>query len=228
MKIVSALLLLAVAFVPALAANYAGPEAVNFAAVLPPPAAADSPTTTIEIDQVLALQKTRTPEQAARCAQIEAEDIWRFGSEVVGPWFTAANLPKTAAFFAKVREDIIGVNHTAKALYPRRRPSFVDPRVQPCVECKDTPAYPSGHGIQSSTWALLLGAIFPDRADDFILRAATTRNFKAIAGVHYPSDLAAGQAVGEAFGRELLKNAEVQQAIATLRAEAAAARTAKP
>ncbi len=218
------LLFLATA-VSSLAANYLAPDALNFAALLPPPPTADSPTTKVEIDQILALQKTRTPEQAARCAQIEGEDLWLFGSEVVGPWFNAAKLPKTAAFFAKVREDFIAVNRAAKDRYPRKRPSFVDPRVQPCVECKDTPAYPSGHGIQSSVWAVLLGAVFPEKADDFVLRAATTRNYKAISGVHYPSDLAAGQAIGEAMGRELLKLREVQRVLAEVREEVAAART---
>ena len=222
MKSLAALLLLATSCVRALAANYAGPETVNFAALLPPPPAADSPTTVVEINQVLELQKTRTPEQVARCVQIEGEDLWLLRSEVVGPLFTAANLPKPATFFARVREDFIAVNRAAKDRYPRRRPSFVDPRVQPCVECKDTPAYPSGHGIQSSTWAVLLGVVFPERADDFIARAATTRNFKAISGVHYPSDLAAGQAIGEAFGQALLKNPEVLKALAEIREEISA------
>lgn len=224
MKSFLAPLLFAISTAVALAANFLAPDALNLPSLLPPPPAAGSPATKIEIDQILALQKTRTPEQAARCAQIEAEDIWLFGSEVVGPWFTAANLPKTAAFFAQVREDFIAVNRAAKELHPRKRPSFADERVKPCVECKDTPSYPSGHGIQSSVWAVLLGEIFPDQAGEFLVRAATTRNYKAIAGVHYPSDLAAGQAVGEALGRALLKNPAVQQAMAGLRAEAANAR----
>jgi acid phosphatase (class A) len=224
MKALSVFLVtLAFATAAAAAANFLAPDALKLPSLLPPPPAAESPTTKIEIDQILALQKTRTPEQAARCAQIETEDLWLFGSEVVGPWFTAARLPKTAAFFGQVREDFLAVNRAAKELYPRRRPSFVDERVKPCVECKDTPSYPSGHGIQSSLWAVLLGEIFPGKADAFILRAATTRNYKAISGVHYPSDLAAGQAVGEAFGRALLKNPHVQQIITELRREAASA-----
>jgi membrane-associated phospholipid phosphatase len=225
MKLLPLLVLLAV---PALASNFLPPGALNLPSLLPPPIAPDSPTTKIEIDQILALQKTRTPEQAARCVQIETETVWLFGSEVVGPWFSEANLPKTAAFFAQVREDFIAVNRAAKELYPRKRPPFVDDRVKPCVECKDTPSYPSGHGIQSSVWAVLLGEIFPDQAGDFLLRAATTRNYKAISGVHYPSDLAAGQAVGEALGKALLKNPAVQKAIAELRAEAVIARKEQP
>lgn len=210
--------------VAAFAGNFVAPDALNLPALLPPPPATDSPATRVELDQILALQRTRTPEQAARCVQIETEDIWVFGSEVVGPWFTAANLPKTAAFFARVREDFIAANRAAKDMFPRKRPPFVDEKVKPCVECKDTPSYPSGHGIQSSVWALLLRELFPDKAGDFLVRAATTRKFKVLSGVHYPSDLAAGQAIGEALGRAMLKNPAVQKAIGDLRAEVAAQR----
>ena len=55
-------------------------------------------------------------------------------------------------------------------------------------------------------------------------RAGETRHYKLLSGVHYPSDLAAGQAVGEALARALLKNSAVQQAIGELRAETAAYR----
>lgn len=195
--------------------------AFDLPALLPSPPAAGSPASFAELEIVLQAQAVRTPEQVARCVQIEHEDIWLFGSEIVGPWFTAANLPKTAAFFAAVREDFIPVNRAAKALHPRKRPPFADPRVKPCVEFADTGAYPSGHGIQSSLWAGLLVEILPEHAAGFARRAGETRHYKLLAGVHYPSDLTAGQAVGEALARELLKNPSVRELIAELRAETA-------
>lgn len=207
--------------VAAAAAPFLPSAALDFAALLPPPPAAGSPAALTELDAVLQAQAARTPEQAARCVQIENETVWLFGSEVVGPWFTAANLPMTAAFFAAVREDFIPVNRAAKALHPRKRPPFADPRVKPCVEFADTGAYPSGHGIQSSLWAGLLAEILPDHAAGFDRRAGETRHYKLLSGVHYPSDLTAGQAVGEALARELLKNSAVQQMIEELRAEMA-------
>ncbi len=203
------------------AANFLPPGALDLPALLPPPPAAGSPAALAELDTVLQAQAARTPAQAARCVQIENETIWLFGAEVAGPWFTAANLPKTAAFFAAVREDFIPVNRAAKALHPRQRPPFADPRVKPCVEFADTGSYPSGHGIQSSLWAGLLAEILPGHAAGFAQRAGETRHYKLLSGVHYPSDLAAGQAVGEALARELLKNPAVQKIIAELRAEAA-------
>jgi acid phosphatase (class A) len=206
----------------ATAAPFLSPDPIDLPGLLPPP-----PAALTEIDAVLQAQAARTPEQAARCVQIEHETIWLFGSEVVGPWFTAGNLPKTAAFFAAVREDFIPVNRAAKALHPRKRPPFADPRVKPCVEFSDTGAYPSGHGIQSSLWAGLLAEILPDHAAGFAKRAGETRHYKLLSGVHYPSDITAGQAVGEALARELLKNPTVRQMIAELRAEMAPHRQKK-
>lgn len=223
MKFPHALLLLAAlgAVAWAKAAPFLPPAALDLPTLLPPPPAAGSPAALAEIETVLRVQATRTAEQAARCIQIEHETIWLFGSEVVGPWFTAANLPKTAAFFAAVREDFVPVNRAAKALHPRQRPPFADARVQPCVEFADTGAYPSGHGIQSSLWAGLLAEILPDHAAGFAQRAAETRRYKLLSGVHYPSDLTAGQAVGEALARELLKDPVVLKMISELRAETA-------
>jgi acid phosphatase (class A) len=197
------------------------PGALDLQALLPAPPAADAPETRSELDELLQLQTARTPAQAARCIQIEGEDIWLFGSEVLGPWFNAANLPQTAAFFAAVRNDFIPVNRAAKAVWPRRRPPFADARVVPCVEFSDSGAYPSGHGIQSSMWAGLLAAIFPDQAAGFERRAQETLRYKLLSGVHYASDLRAGRVVGEALAQEFLKNPAVQKLVGELRVEAA-------
>ena len=219
MKRLAALFLLAA--VPAFAAHFLTADAIDLKALLPASPAADSAVTRAELAMVLQLQAARTPEQAVRCRQIEGEDIFLFGSEVLGPWFNAAQLPQTAAFFARVREDFLPVNRAAKDVYPRRRPPFADPRVKPCVDFADTGAYPSGHGIQSSLWAALLAEIFPEQAAGFAGRAEETRRYKLISGVHYSTDLAAGRLLGEAVARELLKSAAVQKAVTEIRAEAA-------
>jgi acid phosphatase (class A) len=204
---------------PAFAANFIEPGAIDLPALLPAPPAADSLVTRAELEVVWQLQVLRTPEQAARCRLIENEDIFFFGAEVLGPWFNAAALPQTAAFFARVREDFLPINRAAKAVWPRRRPPFLDPRIKPCVEFSDTGAYPSGHGIQSSLWAALLSEIFPAQASGFRYRAEETRRYKLLSGVHYPTDLVAGQIVGEAFASELLKNPAVRKSLDELRAE---------
>ncbi len=215
------LTLFVLAALPASAAHFLAPGALDIPALIGPPPAADSLITRSELETVLLLQELRTPAQATRAAVIETETIWRFGGDVVGPWFTAENLPKTAALFAKVREDFIPCNRNSKALWPRRRPPYVDARVKPCVETTNSGAYPSGHGIQSSLWAALLSELMPAHTAGFAARAAETRRMKMLSGVHYPSDLTAGQVLGEALAREMLKSPALQQALREIRPELA-------
>ena len=203
------------------APHFLASGAINIRDVITPPPAPDSIVTRAEFEVLVQLQATRTAEQAARCKAIESEDIFLFGSEVAGPQFSAANLPGTAAFFALVREDFISINRAAKAIWPRRRPSFLDERIKPCVEFSDSGAYPSGHGIQSALWAALLSELMPEHAAGFAERAAETRRFKTLSGVHYPSDIVAGQILGEAVAREMLKNPALQKQLEELRTELA-------
>lgn len=204
------------------AARFVPPDSLDLAALIGPPPAADSIVTRAELETVLLLQELRTPVQAARANEIELETLFGFAADAVGPWFTADALPRTAALFTQVREDFIPVNRASKALWPRRRPPYVDARVQPCVETTDSGAYPSGHAIQSSLWALLLSELLPDHAAAFAARAAETRKMKLLSGVHYPSDLEAGRRVGEALARKMLASPRMQAALIAARAEIAA------
>ena len=209
------------AAVPLAGAHFVGPQALDLAALIGPPPAADSIVTRAELETVLLVQELRTPAQAVRANEIEHETLFGFAADVMGPWFTAASLPRTAALFAQVREDFLPVNRAAKAVWPRRRPPYVDPRIRPCVETTDSGAYPSGHAIQSSLWAALLSELLPEHAAGFAARAAETRRMKLFSGVHYPSDLEAGRVLGEALAREMLRSPGLQTQLQAARAEIA-------
>jgi membrane-associated phospholipid phosphatase len=211
------------AAIPAYAGHFIPDNALDYRALLTPPPAADSLVTRAELDVVLQFQDLRTPALAKRAQEIENETLFSFAGDVVGPWFTAEKLPQTAALFAAVREDFIPVNRASKALWPRKRPPYADARVKPCVEYSDSGSYPSGHGIQSALWAVLLSELLPDHAAGFQARALETRRLKLFTGVHYPSDLEAGRILGEALAREMLKSPALQTALADARAEIAAA-----
>jgi len=206
---------------PAFAGHFVADHVLDYRALLTPPPAADSLVTRAELDVVLQFQDLRTPALAKRAQEIENETLFSFTSDVVGPWFTAGKLPQTAALFAAVREDFIPVNRASKALWPRKRPPYADARVKPCVEYSDSGSYPSGHGIQSALWAVLLAELLPEHAAGFQSRALETRRMKLFTGVHYPSDLEAGRFLGEALAREMLKSPVLQQALVEARQEIA-------
>src|SRR6478609_3915001 len=217
-----ALFALLVSVTPAFAGHFVADNALDYRALITPPPAADSLVTRAELDVVLQFQDLRTSALAKRAQEIENETLFSFASDVVGPWFRQESLPKTAALFAAVREDFVAVNRASKALWPRKRPPFADPRVKPCVEFSDSGAYPSGHDIQSALWAALLAELLPDHAAGSQTRALETRRMKMFTGVHYPSDLEAGRLVGEALAREMLQSPALQQALAEARLEIAA------
>jgi acid phosphatase (class A) len=204
------------------AANFIAPDAVDPAKLLPLPPAPDSLIQHAEIEVLLLLQTERIPAQVARAKLVDGENVFVFGSGVLGSWFNAANLPQTAAFFAKVADDLGPINRVTKGAFNRRRPPFQDSRIKPCVEVPESSSYPSGHSFRSAIWAALLSAAFPDQANAFTLRAEETRWCRLLAGVHHPSDVEAGRILGEAVARELLKSPGVQKALEELRAEAAA------
>lgn len=213
---------LAFAFpLPAAAAHFLVAGSIEPQKLIPPAPASDSLVEHAEIEVILNLQHARTPAQVARAQQIQNEDVFFFGSDVLGHWFNADNLPKTAKFFAELREDFTPVGHLTKKTFNRRRPPYQDARVKPCVEFSDTSSYPSGHATQSAMWAALLREIFPDHAEGFAARAAETRWYRVIGGAHHPTDVEAGRILGEAEARVLLKNPAVQKAIGELQAEAA-------
>jgi acid phosphatase (class A) len=206
---------------PAPATHFLAVDAINLPALLPAPPADTSLVTHAELEVLYQLQVERTPAQVARARLVDAEDIFSFGSDVLGPWFEAKNLPRTAAFFAQVGDDLTPISRAAKGLYNRRRPAFLDARLKPCVEFSDTPSYPSGHGMRSALWASVLTTLFPDQAEGFAHRAAESRWGRLLGGVHYPSDVEAGRIVGEALAHAMLAQPGVQKALAEVRAETA-------
>jgi acid phosphatase (class A) len=73
----------------------------------------------------------------------------------------------------------------------RVMPSLADPGV-------NSPSYPSARAASSRVWALLLADIFPHRRESLMSMAERSAQLRLIAGVHFPSDLAAGTLVANA------------------------------
>src|SRR5205809_4501222 len=95
---------------------------INLLTLLPPPPAKDSTQTRAELGEILTVQVTRTREMEARAVAAVAENIWRFADIINNPKFTAAALPKFAAFFDRVVETEGAVVDPAKDVWKRPRP----------------------------------------------------------------------------------------------------------
>ena len=105
--------------------------------------------------------------------------------------------PATALLLeAAARIGLLAVQH-AKALHPRRRPSQVCPALKPPIAIPGHSSYPSGHATQAWLMQLCLRDAIQGTGTakaGLVIEAQAMRigRVREIAGLHYPSDSAAG------------------------------------
>ena len=184
-------------------AAWISPAQFDFKAILPGPPADDSPEHKQEIDRMLDLQFRRTPDEVKRCQSEEDVTVFAF-STVLGGGFNAQDLPATARLMHEVYAEAREVSNAAKLQWRRVRPPLAEPRIRPCVMLEHTASYPSGHAVRGVVWATLLADVFPQRKAELMARGIQIGDDRFLAGMHYPSDVTAGQILGAEIAKRLL------------------------
>lgn len=190
-----------------------------FVASFQPPPAKDSPQTRAELDELLAVQASRTPAQAEAARADRKTEVRRFygalGLDAADP----PDLPKTERLAEHVEDDVRIAVRSAKDFFRRLRPFEIEPRIDNCIDnVKADLSYPSGHAAFGWSMAYLLSRLAPERRDALETRATEFARQRMVCGVHYPSDLEAGRLAAQRLLAEMEKNPE-------FRAEADAAAT---
>jgi membrane-associated phospholipid phosphatase len=93
-------------------------------------------------------------------------------------------------------DDAVAATWAAKQAAERPRPSHVDPSIATALAVPGSPSYPSDYAAAATAAAAVLGYLFPDRANTFAAKAEEAMRTRLLAGVEYPSDVAAGSAIG--------------------------------
>jgi acid phosphatase (class A) len=167
----------------------------DFANLLPPPPADGSARDKSDMQALLALQKTLTPERMERIQADTEQTVYRVAGEVLGPSFTKERFPLAGAFFDKVNKDsAVGVR-TIKQKYKRLRPFQADKEVQSpanIAAASQGPTYPSGHGTFGAEVALLLSMMVPEKRAELFARGWQYGEQRIASGVAYPSDWEGG------------------------------------
>lgn len=88
----------------------------------------------------------------------------------------------------------------AKYAYNRVRPSEFDSTLETAIANPDSPAYPSEYAAAAGAAVAVLSYIFPEDAEHFASLAQQSTDSRLLAGVEYPSDIAAGLAIGQQIG----------------------------
>lgn len=173
-----------------------------------------------ELDELRQIQASMTAADFAAAARDDkSEDVTAFAA-IMGPGFNLATLPKTAALFAIVRAEEKNAAKLAKGYFLRNRPWTQDSALKTCTRA-DAPqsSYPSGHATMGYSMAVILAALAPENAPALLKRAEVYAENRLACGVHYRSDIVAGQVLGTVVAEELLLNPTFQQAFEAAKTE---------
>lgn len=187
-------------YVPPTRLYYAQEKAIQAIQLVPPPAEG-SESDRRDLAELLRLQAARTPADCERALKEAASGYENFFGDI-GP-FSLPLRPEPAAFLRRVRADAARATYAFKKRFARRRPFLRDAGIKPCLKLEEGYAYPSGHSALAVTFALVLADLRPDLRSALLERAANISRGRALGGVHHPSDIEAGKALGAALHAEL-------------------------
>jgi len=192
------LVLLMLGAAPALSLSdkpYLAETDADFANLLPAPPADGSARDQSDMQALLALQKTLTPERLERIQADTQQSVYQVAGEVLGPTFTKDRFPLAGAFFDKVNKDSAAGVGAIKRKYKRLRPFQASKEVQSppnIAAASQGPTYPSGHGTFGAEVAILLSMMVPEKRSELFARGWQYGEQRILSGVAYPSDWEAG------------------------------------
>jgi len=193
------------------------PKAAEWAALLGPHPDPGSDAGKADLAIVLWHQRTRTPTDVQRAVAGVKLPLELF-APAAGRSLQAAQFPKTIALAEQAWKALRIVTSDLKQHFQRPRPFLGDPRVQPVLERDPSPSYPSGHATCGLAYALVLAELAPDRREALLIQGRQIGYDRVIGGVHYPSDVEAGQRLAQAFITTWLADPKHRAEVTTVRA----------
>jgi acid phosphatase (class A) len=191
------------------------------ATLLPPPPLMDSPEQAADMDEVRAVYHAASDADKQAAYAEKKFTVFNF-TGAVGSFFVETNLPKTAAFFAKVQADAETVTDLGKDYFHRPRPYVTDTNLAN-GKLEKSFSYPSGHSTESMVLALVLADLIPDKHDAIIAHARLMGWHRVQIARHYPTDIYAGRVLAQAIVKQMKKDDDYQKDFAMVKSEIAAA-----
>jgi acid phosphatase (class A) len=203
--------------------HFLAPGDVDWKPLLKGPPALGSDQAKADLDTVLDWQQKRTGEDVKRCKAEESLSPDAF-ADILGDKFDLKKLPVTAKLLKDVASDTIAIAGPVKDQFARPRPPKFDSRVKPCVHIETSGSYPSSHAARGVVWASVLAQLYPDQKEKLIARGKQIGDDRFIAGIHFPTDVEAGQTLGNLVFEKLVTNEKFKASLAAAKAEIDAAK----
>jgi membrane-associated phospholipid phosphatase len=194
LRILLTILALAWAAVLPLRAGQAAPDWAAVAGAYP---AAGTLRAQEEAAILLWLQGARTRADVGRVQAEGHPDLALFLGAIGSS--CASAYPATRDLLRRAREDLKPVVAGLKARFARPRPHVTDPALTPALPDDDTCSFPSKHAALGALYAALLARLDPADQAALAEEGRLIGDDRALAGLHWPSDVEAGQRVGAAF-----------------------------
>jgi acid phosphatase (class A) len=205
---------------PAPDPHWLSPEEIKaIAATVPPPPAPGSPADQADLQTEIDVQNNRTLERSQQAKQDASLALALFLTDV-NPALNAKNDPMLYLFFQQVGHEASAVNGASKARFGRPRPFIAHADVIHPLGTIGGSSYPSGHATVAFCDAVILGQIFPDKADLFLDDAKRIAQSRVVMGVHYTTDIQEGERDGRETARVLLTKPDFLARLTEVKAEA--------
>lgn len=217
---------------PGILAPYLPMESIpDGLALLPPPPAPGSPEILLDEDvnrRYGALRNSPRWTQAIQDADLDFPRAAGTFSCTLGIPITEQDTPYLYMLLRRSFTDAAISTLKAKSHYKRIRP-FVVHNTSTCSpgweeELRKDGSYPSGHSTIGWTWALILSELDPGRGDAILLRGRAFGESRLACGVHWQSDVMAGQFMACAVAARLHASPAFLADLAAAKAEITAAR----
>lgn len=175
------------------------------AAAVPPLLPAGSPELLADVaasDRLRALENTDRWTLATRHAEVRPALALAHFDCALGFRVASADSPRLVSILDKVLHDANEAAELAKTHGFRPRPVGADPDRPACqvvsAAGRASASYPSGTASVGAAYGAAIAALAPDRADEANRIGHEIGISRAVCGMHYPRDVAEGEAVGRA------------------------------
>lgn len=173
---------------------------------LPPPPSAGSPKDRRDYAELREWQETRTREECKTAGTQSRMDLDSFFGPQAGI-LTASELRAVEILLSQLRDTVSRETKPFKERYSRLRPYEADHTIKPCVRKPGgAKSYPSSHAAMGIVMSKVLADLLPGSQTDIIAQGIRIGTNRVLGGVHHPSDVRAGQNLGEEIYEALRSN----------------------
>lgn len=183
-----------------------------------------TPTALAEVAILSWLQRSRTQADVGRVLAEAHPSLGCFAPALTPPASLSASghpaagislsdYPLTQALLAQARTDLEPILARLQNGFARPRPYLSFPALTPAIPEEAGPSYPSSHATLGVVYARVLSQFEPANRDALMGVGTLLGTDRVMAGVHWPSDVEAGQRLGLAFANYWINQPANRQAI---------------